>query len=87
MECNRILENILHSKNILSQAKHMFSGNHFEAVILPPILNNHSLVIIDDRYNYLSRNIPRWLYNPPSLVGVLLRGNNFHTCYVVLRKT
>ncbi|GLT64453.1 hypothetical protein SLA2020_369460 [Shorea laevis] len=53
------------------------SGNQFEGMISPTISNSPSLVILDIRNNYLSGNIPQWLYDHPSLVAILLSGNRF----------
>ncbi|XP_041013952.1 receptor like protein 21-like [Juglans microcarpa x Juglans regia] len=51
------------------------SGNQFEGIISPAI-SNSPLVILDVRGNYLSGNIPKWLYDHPHLVAVLLSGNH-----------
>ncbi|KAG6709464.1 hypothetical protein I3842_06G133600 [Carya illinoinensis] len=50
-------------------------GNHFEGKISPAISNSR-LVLLDVCDNYLSGNIPKWLYDHPHLVAVLLSGNH-----------
>jgi hypothetical protein len=52
-------------------------GNQFQGMISPAISNSPSLVILDIRNNNLSGNIPKWLYDHPCLVEVLLSGNRF----------
>ncbi|XP_062147229.1 receptor-like protein 56 [Alnus glutinosa] len=53
------------------------SGNQFEGIISPTISNSPSLVILDIRKNSMSGNIPKWLYDHPRLVAVLISGNRF----------
>ena len=55
----------------------LYINNQFEEMISPTISNNPSLVILDIRNNYLSGNIPKWVYDHPCLVAVLLSGNCF----------
>jgi Leucine-rich repeat (LRR) protein len=52
-------------------------GNQFQGMISPAISNSPSLLILDVRNNNLSGNIPKWLYDHPRLVQVLLSGNRF----------
>ncbi|XP_062146706.1 receptor-like protein 56 [Alnus glutinosa] len=52
-------------------------GNQFQGMISPAISNSPSLLILDIRNNNLSGNIPKWLYDHPRLVQVLLSGNRF----------
>ncbi|GLT64448.1 hypothetical protein SLA2020_369410 [Shorea laevis] len=53
------------------------SHNQFEGMISPTISNSPSLIILDIRNNYLSGNIPKWLYDHHLLVAILLSGNRF----------
>jgi Leucine-rich repeat (LRR) protein len=51
--------------------------NQFQGMISPAISNSPSLEILDIRNNNLSGNIPKWLYDHPRLVTVLLSRNRF----------
>ncbi|XP_062145956.1 receptor-like protein 13 [Alnus glutinosa] len=63
--------------NMTSLACLQLSSNQFQGMISPAISNSPSLVILDIRNNNLSGNIPKWLYDHPRLVQVLLSGNRF----------
>ena len=63
--------------NITKLESLQLSGNQFEGMISPTISNSPNLVILNIQMNHLSGNIPKWLYDHPCLVAILLSGNQF----------
>ncbi|KAF5448857.1 hypothetical protein F2P56_029354 [Juglans regia] len=75
---NKLLGEMLPRDSNMTMLKFLhLSGNHLRGVISPTISNSPSLAILDIRGNDLSGNIPKWLYDHPRLVAVLLSGNHF----------
>ncbi|KAG6651730.1 hypothetical protein CIPAW_06G133000 [Carya illinoinensis] len=73
---NTLQGEMLPRESNLTRLQYLNLGsNHFEGIISPAI-SNSPLGILDVRDNYLSGNIPKWLYDHPHLVSILLSGNH-----------